>query len=126
VHVLEKDPENKPGLVFAGCGTGASHINCTVTIEELPLFNLLKTGLDEGSLTATNGLIHLVCTEVGIFKVKVDCIYNTTGILFKVGAQHLTAEKTPVRYAENSLFCVEGTQLLDGLLKTLVNTFILE
>jgi hypothetical protein len=112
---------------YTGCGTNSTHTNCTVTVNEQPLFNLLKTGLDLGSLTATNGLTHLVCTEVGFFKVKVDCVYDSTGILFKVGAQHLTAEKTPVKFVEGSFFCPENSTL-DGLLENLAETpaYVLE
>jgi hypothetical protein len=102
---------------YTSCGTNSTHTNCKVTVEEQPLFNLLKIGLDEGSLTATNGITHLVCTEVGIFKVKVDCLYDSTGLLFKVGGQHLTAEKTPIKFIEGSFSCPENSQL-DGLLET--------
>jgi len=120
------NPQSVHGTAeYLNCGTNATHTNCTVEVTEQPLFNLLKIGLDEGSLTATNGLTHVVCTEVGFFKIKIDCVYNTTGILFKVGAQHLTALKTPVNIVAGSFFCPENSTL-DGLLKTLVNTFVLE
>jgi len=115
VHVLEK---------FAGgCGSDASHDNCEFTVEELPLSNLLKTGLDEGSLTATNGQLRIICEDVGGF-IDLDCKYNTTGILFAAGAQHVTADKTKVTEVGDKFTC-PNTSTLDWLLKALEPTYVL-
>jgi len=115
VHVLEK---------FAGgCGSDANHDNCEFIAEELPLSNLLKTGLDEGTLTATNGQLHLICEDVGGF-IDLDCKYNTTGVLYTVGAQHVTADKTKVTEVGDKFIC-PNTSTLDVLLKTLDPTFVL-
>jgi hypothetical protein len=110
---------------YTGCGTNTAHTNCTVKVLEQPLFDLLKTGLDTGVLTGLNGLTLLDCKEVTIFKVHVHCIYDTTGIEFTVGGQHLTAEKTPVKFVEGEGICPENSTL-DGLLETLEDTYVLE
>jgi hypothetical protein len=111
--------------VNINCGTNSTHTNCIFTTAEQPLWTLLKTGLDEGSQTATSGLVHVVCNEVGFFKVKVDCIYNITGVLFARGVQHLTAEKTPLKFLEGSFFCPENATL-DFLMETLEPSYVLE
>ncbi len=104
-------------MSFTGCGTGSAHDNCTVTVQELPLSHLLKTGPDEGVLTALNGRTRLQCSG------GIDCVYDTEGIEFAVGAQHLTAEKTPVTELGGKFFCPnEGA--LDGLLVTLDPTYV--
>ncbi len=107
---------------YTGCGTSSAHTNCTVTVEEQPLGTLLKTGLDEGSLTLTSGRERLVCSNLGI-----DCKYNNQTTLFEVGAQHLTAFETPTVELGGKFFCF-GEGKLDGLLETLVATpaYILE
>ena len=106
---------------YTGCGTNATHTNCIVKVLAQPLLHLLKTGLDEGSLTALNGETLVDCKEVTIFKVHIHCFYLTAGILFKVGGQHLTAEKTPVEFKEGEGICPEKPTL-DGLLKNLATT----
>ncbi|HEY5709637.1 MAG TPA: RHS repeat-associated core domain-containing protein [Solirubrobacterales bacterium] len=103
---------------FTGCGTGSAHTNCTVTVQELPLSNLLKTGLDEGALTATNGRIRLVCSNLGI-----DCVYDLAGAEFAVGANHLTANETEITELGGKFLCPnEG--FLDGLLEALTATYV--
>ncbi len=105
-------PVHALSMSFTGCGTSSSHNNCTVTVQELPLSNLLKTGVDAGILTATNGRTRLVCTG------GIDCVFDTEGLEFAVGGQHLTAEETAVTELGGKFFCPnEGT--LDGLLVTL-------
>lgn len=109
-------------MSFTGCGSSTSHNNCTVTTEEQPLFSLLKTGLDEGSLTALSGSFRIQCSNLGI-----DCKDHTAGSLFASSGGHLTANKTPI-IAELKVgagFCpVKGE--LDGLLETLEPTYVLE
>ncbi|HEY5709745.1 MAG TPA: hypothetical protein VIS51_10145, partial [Solirubrobacterales bacterium] len=95
---------------FTGCGTGSAHSNCTVTVQEQPLSNLLKTGLDEGVLTATSGRTRLQCSNLGI-----DCVYDLEGIEFAVGGGHLTANETPTNELGGKFFCPDEG-LLDALL----------
>jgi hypothetical protein len=103
---------------FGGCGTGSAHNNCTVTVQEQPLLNLLKTGLDEGRLTATNGRTKLQCPNLGI-----DCVYDLAGMEFSVGEGHLTAFGTATNELGGKFFCPDEG-VLDGLLETLSDTFI--
>ncbi|HEY5708380.1 MAG TPA: hypothetical protein VIS51_03200 [Solirubrobacterales bacterium] len=104
---------------FTGCGTGSAHSNCTVTVQEQPLSNLLKTGLDEGVLTATNGRTRLQCSNLGI-----DCVYDLEGIEFAVGGGHLTANETPTNELGGKFFCPDEG-LLDALLETLGDAYVL-
>ncbi|HEY5708392.1 MAG TPA: hypothetical protein VIS51_03265 [Solirubrobacterales bacterium] len=109
---------------FTGCGTGSAHSNCTVSIQEQPLVNLLKTGLDEGILTATNGRTRLQCSNLGI-----DCVYDLEGIEFEVADGHLTANETPTNELGEKFECPDedgehGDGLLDALLETLATTYI--
>lgn len=106
-------------LSFTGCGTGSTHNNCTVTTEELSVADLLKTGLDSGSLTLLNGRIRLECPNLGI-----DCKYDTAGSLFAASAGHLTVSKTPITELGGKFFCPDKGEL-DGLLETLVPAYIL-
>ena len=106
-------------LEFTGCGSGSTHDNCTVTTEEQPLANLLKTGLDIGLLALTSGRLRLVCSSLGI-----NCTYDTEGMEFEVGGQHLTAEESPLIELGGKFFCPDEGHL-DGLLETLTNTFVL-
>ncbi|HEY5708795.1 MAG TPA: hypothetical protein VIS51_05330 [Solirubrobacterales bacterium] len=108
-------------MSFSGCGTGSGHSNCTVTVLEEPLANLLKTGLDEGILTPTNGRILLHCSNLGIY-----CTYDLEGLELEVGDQHLTMEETPAKELGGKFFCPDEG-LLDGLLKTtFANTYVLQ
>src|SRR5262245_9587985 len=68
-------------ISFSGCGSTSAHDNCTATVEEQPLSHLLKTGLDAGTLLALNGRTRLICEDLTIFKIDIDCKYDTTGIL---------------------------------------------
>ncbi len=106
---------------FTGCGTGSPHNNCTMSIPigQQPLFNLAKTGLDAGVLTAASGQTRLVCSNIGL-----DCLYDAEGMEFEVGAGHLTANETGVTELGGKFFCpVEN--LLDALLETLTSTYVL-
>ncbi|HEY5708393.1 MAG TPA: hypothetical protein VIS51_03270 [Solirubrobacterales bacterium] len=98
---------------FTGCGTGSTHNNCTMTVQEQPLSNLLKTGLDEGVLTALNGRTRLVCSNLGL-----DCIYDFEGIEFEVGGGHLTANETATNELGGKFFCPDEG-FLDALLGSL-------
>ncbi|HEY5708382.1 MAG TPA: hypothetical protein VIS51_03210 [Solirubrobacterales bacterium] len=104
---------------FSGCGTGSAHSNCTVTAQEQPLSNLLKTGLDEGVLTATNGRTQLQCPNLGL-----DCVYDLEGIEFAVGGGHLTANETPTNELGGKFFCPDEG-FLDALLETLGDAYVL-
>jgi hypothetical protein len=106
-------------LAFTGCGTGSAHNNCTVTTEELPSFELSKTGLDEGLLTAANGQVRLKCTNLGL-----NCLYDTEGLEFSAGAQHITAEEAPLTELGGKFLC-PGESSLDALLESLEEAFIL-
>jgi len=107
---------------YTGCGTSSTHNNCLVTVEEQPLGTLLKTGLDEGSLTLSSGRVRLQCSNLGI-----DCKYDNQTTLFEVGATHLTAFETPTIELGGKFFCPDEGKL-DGLLETLAATpaFVLE
>ncbi len=104
---------------FTGCGSTSAHNNCTVTVPEQPLANLLKTGLDEGVLAFTSGQLRTVCANIGI-----DCLYDGEGMEFTVGGQHLTAESTPVTELGGKFLCPDEG-LIDGLFETLTDTYAL-
>lgn len=106
-------------LSFSGCGTGSAHNNCTATIEEQPLGSLLKTGLDEGVLTLTSGRLRAQCANLGI-----NCVYDTEGVEFADGGGHLTAEEAPMTELGGKFLCPDEG-LLDGLLETLGDTYVL-
>jgi hypothetical protein len=107
-------------FAFTGCGSGSAHNNCTVTTEETPLTDLLKLGLDIGSLTATSGRVRLTCSNLGV-----DCKYDLAGTLFTVGDQHLTANKTPITELGGKFFCPDKGEL-DGLFEGLAEVYVLE
>jgi hypothetical protein len=111
-------------LAFSNCGTKASHENCEVTVNEQPLANLLKTGLDAGTLTGTNGLTLVECENINIFGTDVHCEYDATNLQFTVGAQHLTADDTPVTEVPGLILCPDEPTL-DGLLLTTANRYVL-
>ncbi|HEY7950188.1 MAG TPA: hypothetical protein VID51_05065 [Solirubrobacterales bacterium] len=107
-------------MTFSGCGTGSAHNNCTVTVQEQPLINLLKGGLDQSIATATNGRTRLQCSNLGL-----DCVYDTEGLELALGAGHITANETPITELGGKFFCPdEGT--LDGLLELLIHAYALE
>jgi hypothetical protein len=85
---------------FTGCGTSSAHNNVVVTAQELPLFNLLKTGLDEGVETATNGRVRVQVASLGL-----DCVYDLEGLESAVGGGHQTADETPVTELGGKFFC---------------------
>ncbi len=105
-------------LTFTGCGTTSAHSNCKMTVKEQSSVNLLKTGLDEGYLEATSGYSELVCSNLGI-----ECKYDAESVSFAVKAQHLEANEAPSYELGGKFFCPDEG-LLDGLLKTLVNSYI--
>ncbi|HEX6752965.1 MAG TPA: hypothetical protein VF093_05200 [Solirubrobacterales bacterium] len=104
---------------FTGCGTGSAHNNCALTVQEQPLSNLLKTGLDEGVLTATNGRVRLVCSNIGL-----DCVYDLEGLEFSVGSGHGTANETATNELGGKFFCPDEG-LLDGLVEGLFDGYVL-
>ena len=112
------------GLIFQNCGTTSSHNNCAVTVEEEPLFNLLKTGLDKGVATGTNGRFRVKCEDIFGF-IAIDCKYDFNEVEFPVGTQHLTANETPIEFVAGSELCPEESTL-DGLLKSLTAAYILK
>jgi hypothetical protein len=100
---------------FSGCGTGSAHNNCSVSIPtgKQPLFDLLKTGLDEGILYALSGQARLQCPNLGL-----DCLYDIAGMEFEVGNNELKAENTPTTELGGKFFCPDEG-LLDAELTTL-------
>lgn len=107
-------------LVLTGCGTGSNHNNCTATVEELPSFTVLKTGLDEGIVTATSGSVQVECPNLGL-----DCEYDIEGTEFSASSQHLTASEAPITELGGKFFCPdEGT--LDFLLESLESAYVLQ
>ena len=113
IHITE--------LSFEDCETNGGD-GCEVTVLELPLSNLLKTGLDSGSITGTNGSTLVACEDV-IFSTDIHCVYDATGLTFSVGSQHLTASNTQVDKISGSL-CPDES-FLDGLLVTTANRYVL-
>ena len=107
---------------YTNCGSNTAHDNCTVTVEEDPLFHLLKEGAGEGTLLGLSGLTRVKCTVFGF--IKIDCLYDTTGIEFAVSDPGLlVANETPVEFVEGSGLCPEESSL-DGELTTLTATYI--
>jgi hypothetical protein len=112
-------PVHATSLSFTGCGTGSAHNNCEVKVEELPLSNLLKTGLDNGVLAAMSGETRLVCSNLGL-----NCLYDVSGMEFEVGGGELVAENTPTTELGGKFFCPDEG-LLDAELATLGNIYVL-
>jgi hypothetical protein len=112
VHSLETS--------YTNCGRNSTHTNCTVTVEEEPLFDLLKDGLDHGWLKGVSGLTRVECSGFP----SLNCLYDTTGIEFLVGEQKLVAEETSVEFVEGSFFCPKESTL-DGTLLPLEKTYVL-
>jgi hypothetical protein len=105
-------------LISENCGTNSTHNNCTFTTEELPLFHLLKIGLDEGSALALNGNQRMKCTIGGF--IKINCVYELTNILYiyrgpqalpKSPNGDLHAQNTPLELVEGGGLCPEKTAL---------------
>lgn len=65
-------------FTFSGCGTNAAHSNCTVSVQEPPLSNLLHLEGDMGVVTEQSGTLRLACPVFG------DCVYNLAGVEFEV------------------------------------------
>ncbi|HEX6752254.1 MAG TPA: hypothetical protein VF093_01515 [Solirubrobacterales bacterium] len=105
--------------IATGCGTGSAHNNCTLTTQEQPLANLLKTGLDEGTLTLTSGRLRLQCSNLGL-----DCVYDAEGMELWGGGTHWTMEETPTNELGGKFFCPDEG-LVDSLMETLTDAHIL-
>jgi hypothetical protein len=110
------------GLDFKSCETSGGD-GCVVTVNDQPLSNLNKTGLDSGTLTATNGFTFVECEDV-FGSLDVQCEYDATGLVFTVGSQHLTAEETPVDEVGSDFLC-PNEPALDGFLVTTAIRFVL-
>ncbi len=108
-------------LSFTNCGTKAAHSNCQVSVLELPLANLNKTGLDAGTIQGASGLTLVNCDNIDIFGIDIHCVYESNGLTLAVGAQHLTANDTSVSFVEGGELC-PSESFLDGLLSTLTST----
>jgi hypothetical protein len=113
-------------LWYFGCGpTG-----CEIKVKELPLLELLKTGLDEGAVVAQSGIIHLTCKILGV--QKIDCKYDFSGLSLVFNGPtasetengRLNAEEVPLSTVPGSEICPEETTL-DGLLSPLSPTYVL-
>ena len=110
-------------MSFNSCETD-SNDPCTVTVTELPLSDLLKVALDQGIVTALNGKTFVFC-EGAIFGADLECEYDATGLEFSAGAQHMTANETPVNEIGSDFFC-PNEPTLDALLVTTANRYILQ
>jgi hypothetical protein len=120
---------------ITGCGTTSAHNNCTVTVENtaelpLPLFLLLRTALNVGTLSVDGGFTRVKCTIGGF--IKIDCTYSGNELSFSAagaggtnGNGMLTASNSPASLVKGNGLCPE-TSSLDGLLEPLVATYILE
>jgi len=97
VHSLESS--------FTGCGAEGVHTNCTVEVPKgaEPLFDLLKTGLDQGTATALSGNIEVECKDVTFFKVTIKCMFEDNGVTLSAGANHLTANDTTIKKEKGTL-----------------------
>jgi hypothetical protein len=106
---------------FTGCGTGSAHSNCTVSIPagQQPLFNLLKMGLDEGTMYAEKGQLQFKCSNIGL-----DCLYDLVGMEFDVGGGHLTTGETTITELGDKVLCPDEA-LLDALMETLGSMYVL-
>lgn len=117
---LENPQEvNVSTQTFSGCGTGSTHTNCTVSTPVQPSFGLLKSGLDEGTLTAGNGQIRVQCPNIGL-----NCLYDLASMEFAVGGGHLTADETRVEELDGLFLCPD-VALVDALLKALGDVYVL-
>ena len=112
------------GLVFQNCGTTSTHSNCVITVLEQPLFNVLKTGLDKGTLIGQNGQTRVRCDNIFGF-IDINCVYDATGLEFKAENQKIVANETPVSVIEDSGLCPEES-FLDGTVVPLVSAYLLQ
>ena len=105
------------GLLFGECEASTGD-GCLVVVLEQPLANLLKTGLDQGTLTATNGSVLVECEDV-LFGTDFHCVYDLTGLEVSVGAQHLDADNTQINEdADEPLSLCPEESFVDMLLVT--------
>jgi hypothetical protein len=109
-------------LSFTHCATNQND-GCQVTVLELPLASLTKTGLDAGVFTTANGEVLIYCEDV-LFAFDAECRFDLTGVSLSAGAQHLTASKTPVDELTENFLCPDDSTL-DGLLTLNLNSYIL-
>ena len=107
-------------FTYAGCGTTANHNNCTVTEEAEALFDLLKTGLNEGTGTGLAGQAHVVCKNIFGF-IEIDCKYNASGLAPEfLSNSHARITEQEVELTDGTGFCPDES-FVDGLLKPLTN-----
>ncbi|HEX6752253.1 MAG TPA: hypothetical protein VF093_01510 [Solirubrobacterales bacterium] len=106
------------GLSFSGCGTGSAHNNCTVTVQEAPLYHLLKIGPGEGALTFLSGRKRVQCPNVGI-----DCVYDLAGSEFAVANNLFIANEAPSVELGGKFFCPDEA-LFDAELESLLASYI--
>jgi hypothetical protein len=112
------------GLDFESCETSGSD-GCEVTVKEQPLTNLNKTGLDQGTLTGTNGRVFVECdTWWQVFDIDIECEYDLAGLTLSVGKQHVTANEAPITEVGSDLLC-PNEPTLDMLLKTTASRYVL-
>jgi hypothetical protein len=121
---------NSNSITFQGCGISGTHTTCTVGIEELPAFTLLRTEENLGVLTVGKASLLVKCE---IFKIlKVDCTYETSGLEFAVegalhtaeaGAGMVTAAEVPIYPEEESELCPKKTTI-DFLLEPLEYSYV--
>jgi hypothetical protein len=109
-------------LLFNSCKTSGND-KCVVIVQEQPLANLNKTGLDVGTLTGTTGKIYVECEDV-LGDIDVECEYDATGLEFPVGGQHLTGDGTPVDEIGSDFLC-PNSPTIDALLTTTANRYVL-
>jgi hypothetical protein len=116
--LLEPKTSENPqgGLTFEECGTasgGEAHNSCTVTVEQLPLLQILKTAVDLGTLKfnpALSAKIHLVCgstinCEFSEPKEGKALTVESAGHTIGSGNGMLTANELEVQKLAGGLFC---------------------
>ena len=114
-------------MSYSACGTSASHNNCIVTVIEGPLFELLRTGSNEGVLEVLSGEVRKKCTIFGF--IKLDCTYQLKGSLTLKGADfgtrgHLTADKLTLTLLEGEGGLCPTEVVADELLEALQAVYV--
>jgi hypothetical protein len=116
--LLEPKSEKLPqgGLTFEECGLasgGEAHNNCEVTVNQLPLLQILKTAADLGTATINPLLaakVHVKCGST------IDCEYSepvenkpfsieSSGHTVGAGNGMLSANELEVKKLAGGLFC---------------------
>lgn len=110
-------------LAFTQCGTNVSHNNCTLTVEALPLLEVLALELNLGLLSASSGVVRASCTIFGF--IKIDCKYDLSTVEFEVnGGNPAKFEgEIPVGFVAGSALCPESS-VLDFALASLEAAYI--